>query len=233
MEPRNEEPTDEEEGRKPYQDEDAPFFARLIPKSRAYFTSEPEFIDNFLMIEELGRKYSHLPKEELTKARRVKWLINTTGKNRLVIDILRELNKLHPAVMPKDVKRVLEEYRVNIDEGENRPKLALVDSIGRGRGAGRRKSSSAEAWAVEGTGEILVNGKTLVDAFGRIHDRESIIWPLKATNRIDKYNIWALASGGGTTGQAEALQLAIAKALVVHEPPLKTALRRGEFPEGF
>jgi hypothetical protein len=51
---------------------------------------------------------------------------------------------------------------------------------------------------------------------------------LKATHRLDKYNIFALVKGGGLTGQAEALTLAVAKALLVHEPALKPALRRGK-----
>lgn len=74
----------------------------------------------------------------------------------------------------------------------------------------------------------MVNGKGLHAAFGRIHDRESAVWALKATQRIDRYNVWALVEGGGTTGQAEALTLGVAKALMVHEPLLKPALRRGE-----
>jgi small subunit ribosomal protein S9 len=80
---------------------------------------------------------------------------------------------------------------------------------------------------VEGTGEILVNGKTLSEVFGRVHDRESAVWALMVTDRIDKYNIWALVEGGGTTGQAEALTLAVAKGLLAHEPALKPALRKG------
>lgn len=46
-------------------------------------------------------------------------------------------------------------------------------------------------------------------------------------NRLDKYNVWALVEGGGTTGQAEALAMAVAKAVIVHEPALKTPLRKG------
>jgi len=83
-------------------------------------------------------------------------------------------------------------------------------------------------WLVEGEGEVLINGRPLNEAFGRIHDRESAIWALKQTERMGKYNIFALVSGGGTTGQAEAMALGVAKALMVHEPMLKPALRRGK-----
>ena len=74
-----------------------------------------------------------------------------------------------------------------------------------------------------------MNGKSINQAFARIHDRESALWALKATGRMDKYNVWALVNGGGLTGQAESITLAVAKALLVHEPSLKPALRRGMF----
>ena len=105
-----------------------------------------------------------------------------------------------------------------------------VDAFGRACGIGRRKSSTAKVFLVQGEGKILVNGKSINSAFGRIHDRESALWALKATGRMDRYNVWALASGGGSTGQAEAITLGAAKALLVHEPDLKPALRRGEWP---
>jgi len=121
----------------------------------------------------------------------------------------------------------MNEYKRDIDPYLNVPKVSVVQG-GRAMAAGRRKRSTASAVLVEGTGEVLVNGKTLVEAFGRIHDRESAIWPLKATNRVDKYNVWATVRGGGTTGQAEAITLAVAKALIAHEPALKPALRIGK-----
>jgi small subunit ribosomal protein S9 len=125
------------------------------------------------------------------------------------------------------VTAALNEYKRDISPFQNVSTIAPLDEFGRAAGHGRRKTSSATAWVVEGTGEVLVNGKTLAEAFGRIHDRESAIWALKATDRIDKYNVWARVGGGGTTGQAEAMTLAVGKALLSHEPALKPALRRG------
>ena len=103
-----------------------------------------------------------------------------------------------------------------------------IDVYGRSKGVGRRKESSAKVYLVEGTGEILINGKTIVQAFPRLHDRESAIWPLKISERIDKYNVFALVAGGGVTGQAEAITMGVARALLVHEPALKPVLRRGK-----
>lgn len=111
---------------------------------------------------------------------------------------------------------------------ERPPDRATLDEYGRAVGRGRRKESSARVFLVEGEGEVMINGKSLVSVFPRFHDRESVIWALKVTQRVDKYNVWALVRGGGVTGQAEAITLALGKALMVHEPALKPVLRRGE-----
>ena len=119
-------------------------------------------------------------------------------------------------------------YKRDIDPHAVVRRSAIIDEDGRAVGVGRRKSSSAKVYLVPGDGQVRVNGKSLNLAFGRVHDRESALWALKATGRMDKYNVWALVSGGGTTGQAEAVTMGAAKALMTFEPALKPALRRGE-----
>jgi small subunit ribosomal protein S9 len=213
--------------------------ARLVPESPSYFTGSPQFIDNLLSLQALLRKHETLPILPPAEAPRVAWrtLIdyrNLVGesvkaaKYQKIIRVLQRLNQIHPSLMPNDVKVALSHYKRDINPQLNSPRPILIDKFGRALAAGRRKSSVARAWVVEGNGEVLINGKTLTEAFGRVHDRESAIWALKATERVDKYNVWALVDGGGTTGQAEALTLAIAKALLAHEPLLKPALRRGK-----
>lgn len=123
----------------------------------------------------------------------------------------------------------MEIYKRDVDPYGVTRRPAVIDAEGRACGIGRRKSSSAKVVLVQGEGEVLVNGLSINRVFGRIHDRESALWALKATGRLDKYNVWALVRGGGTTGQAEALTLGAAKALMVFEPALKPALRRGEW----
>ena len=130
--------------------------------------------------------------------------------------------------MPEDLAQTMQPFKRDINPYANVPKLGKIDGDGRSVGVGRRKASSAKVYLVEGDGEVLVNGKSLITAFPRIHDRESALWALKATGRMDKYNVWALVTGGGSTGQAESITLGLAKALLVHEPMLKPALRRGE-----
>lgn len=219
--------------------EEAPFYARLIPTSPSYFTAQPIFTDDLLIIQSLVNKYSRLPTVKSGEAPRVAWRSLVEYRNMVgesvkaakyhkIIELLQRLNAIHPSLKPEEVKAALNEYKRDINPYQNAVELPPKDNLGRTLGAGRRKSSTARAWVVEGTGEVLINGKTLAEAFGRIHDRESAIWALKATDRIDKYNVWALVTGGGTTGQAEALTLAVGKALLAQEPALKPALRRGK-----
>lgn len=130
--------------------------------------------------------------------------------------------------MPEEVKEVMAEFLRPGNPYQQKPAPRKVDDIGRARGVGRRKTSTATVWLVEGDGQVMVNGKSIVHVFPRIHDRESALWALRVSERMDKYNVWAVVHGGGVTGQAEATALALARALLVHEPDLKPLLRRGK-----
>jgi small subunit ribosomal protein S9 len=215
-------------------------YARAVPVSPSYFSRQPYFNDSFVVVQELARKYARLPVLPRDKVAPTAW--RTKEQYRLAIGehvkgrdyatcmkLAKRLNQIHPDLMPAEVTAGLAPFKREVNHYLNRPKEIPIDRFGRAHGAGKRKSSVARAWVVEGTGEVLVNGKPLSEAFGRIHDRESAVWALKSTERLDKYNVWATVEGGGTTGQAEALTLAIAKALCTHEPDLKNPLRRGMF----
>ncbi|KAH8821688.1 ribosomal protein S5 domain 2-type protein [Xylogone sp. PMI_703] len=212
-------------------------YARLVPTSPSYFTAMPTFTDDYLSLQRLLERYASLPTVEPSEAPQISWRTLAeykdmlgeavkSAKYRKIIHILQRLNRIHPTLMPPEVKDAINLYKRDINPAENVPNPIKIDRFGRAMAHGKRKSSTARAWVVEGSGEVLVNGKTLAEAFGRVHDRESAIWPLKVTDRLDKYNVWVLVEGGGTTGQAEAITLAVAKALLAHEPALKPALRR-------
>lgn len=212
--------------------------ARVVPASPSYFTGRPDSTDNYLDLLALLRHYQTLPTVAPAQAPRVAWRTVTqyrllvgepvrASKYHKVVEVLQRLNRIHPAVMPAPLKEAMEIYKRDIDPYAVTKRPNIIDADGRAYGVGRRKSSSAKVYLVQGEGEVLVNGKSINSAFGRIHDRESALWALKATSRIDKYNVWALVSGGGSTGQAEAITLGAAKALMVFEPALKPALRRG------
>ncbi len=213
--------------------------ARVVPDSPSYFTGKPDFTDNFLNLQALLRKYQTLPTVPPGQVPRVAWRTVTqyrlmvgelvrASKYHKVIQVLHRLNQIPPSMRPAELERAMAVYKRDVNPYDNVRKVGAVDSHGRAYGVGRRKSSSAKVCIVQGDGQVLINGKSINTAFGRIHDRESALWALKVTDRIDKYNVWALVKGGGSTGQAEAITLGTARALLVHEPSLKPALRRGK-----
>lgn len=213
-------------------------YARPMPGSPSYFSRHITFNDSYVLVQDLARKYGRLPTVGPGMAEQVAWrtkeqyrlAIGEKVKGRDYADCLKtakRLHQIHPDLMPEEVKQGIRPFKRDINFYLNTPKVPPIDKFGRSHGAGRRKESVAQAWVVEGTGEVLVNGKSLKDAFKRVHDRESALWALKSMNRMDKYNVWAKVQGGGTTGQAEALAMAVAKAIIVHEPALKTPLRKG------
>ncbi|KAH6644788.1 ribosomal protein S5 domain 2-type protein [Boeremia exigua] len=210
---------------------------RVVPASPSYFSAKPTFTDDFLSLSALLRTVATLPTIPKAEAPNVAW--KTVDQYRIMTNepvktqrfhkmmhILRRLNCIHPQLMPQEVVEAMQRYKKPNQPGDVKPEPGVIDDLGRAKGVGRRKTSSAVAWLVEGEGEVLINGQSLTEYFGRLHDRESAVWALKASGRLDKYNLFGLVKGGGSTGQAEAMTLAVAKALLVHEPALKPALRR-------
>jgi small subunit ribosomal protein S9 len=96
-------------------------------------------------------------------------------------------------------------------------------------GTGRRKSSTARVFLRKGSGAIVVNGKPLDEFFGRETSRMIVRQPLELTQMADKFDIKVNVAGGGITGQAGAIRLGIARALVEYDETLKAPLRRAGF----
>ena len=96
-------------------------------------------------------------------------------------------------------------------------------------GTGRRKSSAARVFLRKGTGTITVNERPLDEFFGRETARMIVRQPLELTQSTDKFDIVVTAAGGGTTGQAGAIRLGIARALVEYDETLKIELRKAGF----
>ncbi len=94
---------------------------------------------------------------------------------------------------------------------------------------GRRKSSIARVYVSEGTGKITINKKDLTEYFPSSILQFVVKQPLQLLEAAEKYDIKANLTGGGFTGQSQALRLAIARALVKINPEDKVALRK----EGF
>ena len=96
-------------------------------------------------------------------------------------------------------------------------------------GTGRRKSSTARVFLRKGSGNITVNDRPLDEFFGRETARMIVRQPLELTQSTDKFDIVVTAAGGGTTGQAGAIRLGIARALVEYDESLKSDLRKAGF----
>ena len=91
---------------------------------------------------------------------------------------------------------------------------------------GRRKKSIARVWLKKGSGTFFVNGKKMIDYFTKINLQTAISRPFTLTKRENEFDVSCSVKGGGLTGQAGAIILGLARALVVFEPSLKTTLKK-------
>ena len=95
--------------------------------------------------------------------------------------------------------------------------------------SGRRKTSVARIHMTAGQGNITINGKDIKAYFPDEVLQTIVNQPFQTLDLIGKYDVTANLKGGGVSGQAEALRLAISKALVVENAETKSALKK----EGF
>ena len=93
---------------------------------------------------------------------------------------------------------------------------------------GRRKSSVARVNLTPGTGNITINKRGFEDYFPRETDRITILEPLRLTNTLGKFDIIAKITGGGSTGQAGAFRLGLARALVLCDSENKPTLKKSD-----
>ena len=92
-------------------------------------------------------------------------------------------------------------------------------------GTGRRKTSTARVFLRLGTGAVTVNHKTFEVFFPTEAQRTQIRRPLMLTETADKFDILATVAGGGVSGQAGAVLLGIARALVKYNGELRKRLK--------
>ncbi|KAF9010534.1 ribosomal protein S9/S16-domain-containing protein [Cyathus striatus] len=144
----------------------------------------------------------------------------------------------------------------NADDMRGERKNTKLDEYGRSYTVGKRKSSAVRVWMIPvrepsqsmstpdspeallgldptspptphiPMSTVLINNIPLNEYFPIPADRERVMYPLKVAGMLGKYNVFALARGGGTSGQSGALAHGIAKSLVVHDPVAGKLLRR-------
>ena len=92
-------------------------------------------------------------------------------------------------------------------------------------GTGRRKTSVARVRVRAGDGKIRINKRTLQKYFSQLQDRNSVMAPLQKTEKVDSVDVVVKVHGGGSTGQAQAIMLGIARALIAFDGELESVLR--------
>ena len=93
-------------------------------------------------------------------------------------------------------------------------------------GTGKRKSSTARVYLTPGTGQMRVNKRDLSKYFCNETQRTVIRYPLTITDNVAKFDVRATVMGGGVSGQAGAIRLGIAKALLEFNTELRPRLKR-------
>ncbi len=96
-------------------------------------------------------------------------------------------------------------------------------------GLGRRKSATATARLYKGKGTITINGKPAKEYLdGNTTYLAEITDPLAAVQKQKDFDVTVLVKGGGTSGQVDAIKLAIAKAITVDAPDLRPTLKKAD-----
>ncbi|MBM4147832.1 MAG: 30S ribosomal protein S9 [Lentisphaerae bacterium] len=101
----------------------------------------------------------------------------------------------------------------------------MVDTKNAFVATGRRKDAVARVWLSPGTGKQQVNRRPFENYFPSEALRSFIEQPLKLTNAVGRYDLFAKVSGGGPTGQAGAVRHALARALLAADASLRDVLR--------
>jgi small subunit ribosomal protein S9 len=94
-----------------------------------------------------------------------------------------------------------------------------------GVAVGRRKTSVARVTVKPGRGEWSINGRPLKEYFPRLAHVQACEKPFLATEQAGRFDVTVNVAGGGLTGQAEAIQLGVARALVELDPGAKRTLK--------
>ncbi|MDO5622441.1 MAG: 30S ribosomal protein S9 [Paracoccus sp. (in: a-proteobacteria)] len=106
---------------------------------------------------------------------------------------------------------------------------AQRDQHGRSYATGKRKDAVARVWVKPGSGKVTVNGKDMSEYFARPVLQMILRQPFEVAGVAGQYDVMATVAGGGLSGQAGAVKHGISKALQLHEPALRAALKAAGF----
>ncbi len=93
-------------------------------------------------------------------------------------------------------------------------------------GVGKRKTSVARVWMKPGSGQIVINKRSLEEYVPRESLRKLIFEPLELVNKVGEFDIKVNVKGGGVSSQADAIRYGIAKALLAYDENLRPVLKK-------
>jgi small subunit ribosomal protein S9 len=96
-------------------------------------------------------------------------------------------------------------------------------------GTGKRKTSTARVFLMPGTGQVVVNQLNHNEYFRNRSEQVVVLQPLLLTESRDKFDVYVNVKGGGTVGQAGAVRLGIARALLEFDPELRQSLKKAGY----
>ena len=114
-------------------------------------------------------------------------------------------------------------------QAEAQPVFPPPPSEGLFRGTGRRKSAVARVRLIPGDGAIKINKRAVDDYFTELQEQTAVSEPLIATNTAGHWNVFVNVHGGGHSGQAGAIRLGVARALVKADSRYEPVLRQAGY----
>jgi small subunit ribosomal protein S9 len=131
---------------------------------------------------------------------------------------------------PDEAEEHFSEYTTeSAAEGATSPSGQRQVLTGRGAGTGRRKEAIARVRITAGTGKWLINNRTLDGYFPNKVHQQLVNEPFVVLGAEDRFDVIARITGGGVSGQAGALRLGIARALMLVDPESRPALKKAGF----
>ncbi|KAH6562495.1 hypothetical protein BASA50_003143 [Batrachochytrium salamandrivorans] len=203
------------------------------PTDPAYFTGNPQYFTLLRQLNALIRKHNidfkSTPKttgswQSLSSmAKSFHMRIRETDYT----DLTHRLNLLYSSQDLDPIIKTLLQKFVPIGRTLSQPKTIVrtLDTEGRSYTIGSRKTARAQCWLIPGDGQIYINGIKLHRYFPDLSNRETVVRPFEMTNRLLRFNTWAIVTGGGSTGKADAVAVAVARGIAIHEPKMAEALK--------
>ncbi|ODQ82080.1 hypothetical protein BABINDRAFT_160278 [Babjeviella inositovora NRRL Y-12698] len=205
---------------------------RVVPKLNTFYAANPEHEHNMDGLTSLLAKHRGIPVDtsKSTKEERFRWVTMEEykrfgGDTRLSPKAYKELTKvlnrlfqMDEQLMPDEVEQSLERYKKQVSTVFMTKGTKKLDEFGRAEVLGKRKTSGAKVYLTKGDGQIIINGKSLDEFTPRLTDRAKLLFPFRVTGSEGEYNVFAVVTGGGPSGQIGAVAHGIARGLVVHNP---------------